>query len=326
MLKYLFRSGKNNKLKYYIINFIRVYSIPDFLYRVRRKAIIDSLNNRLDKDYILSRVDYYCRLQSVIPMQEDKGMIMNFGRKGKYNSVYFFDTYEFLRYFPKSLRWNYRFGDVNTLQSSPSVVKSRPITEKNENSVLLNLDKVRHFIFLNDKRRFIEKKNEVIFRGKISDKPRRIAFCERWFSDPICDIGGIEGKHSVHLEWVVPKMSLYDHLDFKFIMCLEGNDVASNLKWVMNSNSLAVMPKPTCETWFMEGKLIPDYHYVEIKSDYSDLKERMEYFMEHTDEALAIISHAHEWCAQFFDKKREKLISILVLDKYFKMTGQNFLD
>lgn len=83
------------------------------------------------------------------------------------------------------------------------------------------------------------------------------------------------------------------------------------------------MPKPTYETWFMEGKLIPNYHYVEIKSDYSDLKERMEYFIVHPDEAQEIIRHAHEWCEQFFDAEREKLISLLVLEKYFKMTGQS---
>ena len=38
----------------------------------------------------------------------------------------------------------------------------------------------------------------------------------------------------------------------KFILCIEGNDVASNLKWVMSSNSVAVMPKPKFESWFME--------------------------------------------------------------------------
>lgn len=59
--------------------------------------------------------------------------------------------------------------------------------------------------------------------------------------------------------------TIREHLDYKFIMAIEGNDVASNLKWVMSSNSLAVMPRPTCETWFMEGTLIPDYHYIEVR-------------------------------------------------------------
>lgn len=90
----------------------------------------------------------------------------------------------------------------------------------------------------------------------------------------------------------------------------------------MSSNSLAVMPKPTYETWFMEGTLIPNYHYVCIKDDYSDLEERLTYYINHPDEAQAIIDHAHEYVAQFRNKKREDLLSLLVLKKYFERTGQ----
>lgn len=118
------------------------------------------------------------------------------------------------------------------------------------------------------------------------------------------------------------KKTIKEHLDYKFIMALEGNDVASNLKWVMSSNSLAVMTKPTCETWFMEGTLIPDYHYVEVKEDFSDLEEKLQYYISHPDKAEEIIRNAHEFVRQFQDKKRETLISLLVLEKYFRLSGQ----
>jgi RNase adaptor protein for sRNA GlmZ degradation len=72
----------------------------------------------------------------------------------------------------------------------------------------------------------------------------------------------------------------------------------------------------------MEGSLIPNYHYVEIKPDYSDLEERVQYYIDHPEEAEAIIRHAHEYIAQFQDKRRERLISLLVLEKYFQQTGQ----
>jgi hypothetical protein len=117
-------------------------------------------------------------------------------------------------------------------------------------------------------------------------------------------------------------MTVDEHLDYKFILCLEGNDVASNLKWVMSSNSLSVMPKPKYETWFMEGTLIPNFHYVLIKDDYSDLEERLVYYSEHTDEALKIIENAHQYISQFKNKKQEDLISLLVIKKYFVNTGQ----
>ncbi len=50
-----------------------------------------------------------------------------------------------------------------------------------------------------------------------------------------------------------PFMSIDEQLGHKFIMCIRGNDVATNLKWVMSSSSIAVMPRPDVESWYMEG-------------------------------------------------------------------------
>jgi len=122
--------------------------------------------------------------------------------------------------------------------------------------------------------------------------------------------------------WQKPKMSLAKQLQYKFILCIEGNDVASNLKWVMSSNSIAFMVKPTYETWFMEGTLVPNHHYVLLKDDYSDLEEKIEYYSTHIDEALTIVKNANDYVTQFKDKKREDLISLLVLKKYFEKSGQ----
>lgn len=72
----------------------------------------------------------------------------------------------------------------------------------------------------------------------------------------------------------------------------------------------------------MEGRLIPNYHYIEIRSDYSDLPEKIDYYSEHPSEAKAIALNANAWCRQFFNKKRERLIALLVMQKYFQFTGQ----
>jgi hypothetical protein len=112
-------------------------------------------------------------------------------------------------------------------------------------------------------------------------------------------------------------MSIYDQLRYRYILALEGNDVASNLKWVMSSNSVAVMPKPKMETWFMEGKLVAGYHYVEIADDYSDLPDKILYYEKHPEEAKEIVRHANEWCKPFVNKRRERLIEVMTLRKYF---------
>ena len=60
-------------------------------------------------------------------------------------------------------------------------------------------------------------------------------------------------------------------------------------------------------------------YYIEVKPDFSDLEEKMDYYTAHPDEAQAIINHAHEYVEQFKDKQREDIISLMVLDKSFSL-------
>ena len=70
----------------------------------------------------------------------------------------------------------------------------------------------------------------------------------------------------------------------------------------------------------MEGRLIPDYHYIEVKPDYSDLIEKIEYYIVHPSEAEAIIEHAHEWVKQFQNPRIELATQLAVAQKYFDLT------
>lgn len=318
-LLYKLCSGKNPKFIYYGVNLFRML-IPKFLFRIRLKGKLVSGMGREDWKYIQQRVDYYNKLSSNVALPDFAPRLSE--HKADKQKVYFYDTYQYTRWFPLCYQWGFCPGDVTYIPDFPSVVKSRPLTLNNENSIIMKLDKVRHFIFVKDRKNFSEKKNKVIFRGKVKGKLSRKHFMEMYFHHPMCDLGDVSKDTTDPLEWQTEKKTIGEHLDYKFIMALEGNDVASNLKWIMSSNSIAIMPKPTCETWFMEGTLIPDYHYIEIKPDFSDLIERVNYYIEHIAEAQKIIEHANEYVAQFKNKEREDLISLLVLDKYFRVTGQ----
>jgi len=65
---------------------------------------------------------------------------------------------------------------------------------------------------------------------------------------------------------------------------------------------------------------------VEVKDDYSNLHEQMQYYIDHPEEAERIIENAHAWVRQFFDKKIERLTQIAVLGEYFSRTGQSELN
>lgn len=288
--------------------------------------LLEEARRRPDWPQICERVAYYNRLQPLAATPEALRPLAEH-RMGSIQSAYFFDSYEHTRYFDDRLRWRIEPGDVTEVPAVPSIVKSRPVGGPEvANSVVLNLDKHRHFLFLRDEIPFRAKENRLIFRSNINwphpNHVVRLRFVEHWYGHPMCDIGVSNRAPVVREEWLRPRISEYDHLTCKFIMCLEGNDVATNLKWVMSSNSLAVMPKPRYETWYMEGALVPNYHYVEIRPDYADLEERLQYYIDHPDEAEAIIGHAHAWQQQFFDPRREQLIALLVLQRYFERTGQ----
>jgi hypothetical protein len=308
---------KNNKFLYYAINFTRQL-FPGKIFQSRLKHKLSAIKE-IDMDYISERVDYYNKLEKSVDLSDSVTKLRNFKMKKK-NKTYFFDSYEYTRYFDPDLRMDYKFGDVTFVPDEPAIVKSRPIHGDNSNSVLLNLDKVRHFTFINDRKDFREKKNMLVSRNYVR-QPHRLKFLEMYIDHPMCNIGKIN-KNDGHENLLREIMTFDEQLDYKFILCLEGHDVASNLKWVMSSQSLAVMPVPKYETWFMEGKLIPNHHYMLIKDDYSDLEERMVYYLNHTDEALEIIRNAHRYIENFKNKRREDLISLLVLKKYFSRTNQ----
>ncbi|WP_293051391.1 glycosyl transferase family 90 [Paludibacter sp.] len=274
--------------------------------------------NGFDKEYIKQRVNYYNRLVEKVDLLVDAPSLSQF-KLGEKQKTYFFDSFEYTRYYSSKLKARFLFGDITEVPSEPSIVKSRPIEGDVANSVVLNLDKIRHFLFVKDQKSFAEKKDMLVGRSKARQQ-HRLRFLDMYFNHPMCNIGQV--NRDVNLQFLANRMTIGEHLDYKFILCLEGNDVASNLKWVMSSNSLAIMPKPKYETWFMEGTLIPDYHYVLIKDDYSDLEERMKYYIEHQDEALRIIENAHQYIRQFQNKRQEDVISLLVLKKYFEMTNQ----
>ena len=313
-------NGKNSKLVYYIKAYAAL-AIPRRLLRPRVKDLDRILDRRPDRDYILDRVNYYCRAESYPGTPRDKWSQESCQlcrQPVTKQKVYYLDAMPLARHFPPGMRWRLLSGDINYTPDVPSIVKSRPVVRVPgadivENAVLLKLDKVRHFIFVNDNIPFRDKADRVIFRGKIGNKQPRIDFMRMYFGNARVDAGAID---NVEPEWVAPKMPIHAHLKYRYIMAIEGNDVASNLKWVMSSNSIAVMPRPTCETWFMEGRLRPGYHYIEVKPDFSDLIAQLNHYSAHPDEAEAIIRHAHEYVDQFRDKHREKLISLLVLRKY----------
>lgn len=315
------------KLWFYAHNFC-AYALPDSLMRWRTRRLLQRLTPA-ERDAAERRADYYCRLpqHTVLPADALRVGDYHYPWHSRHKFVtYFFDLYRVVRCFPADARFLRLFGDVNREQATPTFVKSRPVIAEGQTSmcVLLKLNSVRHFRFIRDAKPFRQKLDRIVFRNLVfANQPQRTTFLQRFADHRIADAGMVNADSDCgHPEWLRPYMSIERQLDFKFIACIEGNDVATNLKWVMSSNSVAVMPRPRFETWYMEGTLRPDYHYIEVADDYSDLEQKLRYFIAHPDAAEAIIDHAHEYITTFTDQRAERAAELLTADRYFALTGQ----
>ena len=308
---------KLNKLNFYAKNIIQAL-VPNFIYQLQLKSLLYR-DKSISKKAFEERLQYYIYPTINSEVKRNWIPLKNY-KKPKKGSAYYYDLLKVTRYFSRDKKVNYKFGDVTEQFEAPTIVKCRPI-DHNGNSVIMKLNAIRHFNFPEDQFKYQDKKDIIVWRGEIHKEHRKL-LVSKFYNHPNCNIGDVKVKEDFVAEWQKEYLNPQQQMQYKFIVSLEGNDVASNLKWIMNSNSLCFMPKPKYETWFMEGKLIPNYHYVLIEDDYSDLLEKRTYYLENEDKALEIITNAQQWTAQFKNKKIEQQLSVAVLNQFFKQTGQ----
>lgn len=79
------------------------------------------------------------------------------------------------------------------------------LKEDNAYSVVLKLDKLRHFIFLNDPVPFSQKRDQAIFRGKIRLSRIREKFLHMYFGSSLCDCGVVGRNEGYPDAWMTPK-------------------------------------------------------------------------------------------------------------------------
>jgi hypothetical protein len=327
-MKRLFQK-RNNKLTYYLNgHFKRLY--PKSLLTLDTEKLKGSING-FDELKMKQRLDYYNKVQSRFSLDEKSTINydMEYWRLSMLkdiqikHGVYFLDLMEYARFFPQDNKLAYLFGDITKVPDVPSVTKSRPILD-NTNSILMKFDKVRHFYFVKKDIPYQKKKNILVWRGAVHQS-HRIDFMEKFFKkSPFINIGDVNrSKNYYNKEWQASYLSIDEQLKYKFILSIEGFDVATNTKWIMSSNSLCFMKKPKFETWLMEGKLIPNFHYVLLNDDYSDLEEKIDYYIANPKEAEHIIHNANNYISNFKCKKSEDWLQLKVLERYFNYSGQS---
>lgn len=102
-------------------------------------------------------------------------------------------------------------------------------------------------------------------------------------------------RPELHAKFVRPNLSLEQLASCRYQLSVEGNDVATGLKWQLYTDSVLIMPPPRVESWLLEGELLPFVHYVPVRRDFSDLSERLHWCETHAERAamIAMAGRAH---------------------------------
>lgn len=304
------------KALYYLKKF-SYNNLPAFYFNWKYEQL-KKKKNETDPAFLKDRISFYCKKDQEFEIPEEAKMVQEITYQKP--SPYYFDLKEFLHYFTPETKFAYFFGDDTHVNSYPTIFKARPIHVGNENSVLFKLNKIRHYQWVDDPLKFEEKKNELVWRGDAHQNIRQQLLIK--FQNKKRFNVGDTSSRSAHEKWRREFMSKSEQLNYKFIFCPEGRDVATNLKWVFSSNSLCIMPRPTIESWFMESRLKAGIHYVEVEDDLSDLEDKMDYFSSNTDEAKEIVKNAQNHALQFMDSDLEDLLCLEVLTKYTQLSNQ----
>lgn len=234
----------------------------------------------------------------------------------------------FKRFTDRPLR--VEFGDNISEPSTPTLVKSRPIGAKN--CALLPFNYHRHWPWAAPGAlkqydcAWHAKSPTVVWRGattgfsKTFDAQPRAHLATKWFGvRPDIDVAFseiVQGQERYAAYLQTPPLTKKQQLRHAFIATPEGNDVASNLKWVLASNSVPVMPPPRYESWLLESQLKPMVHYLPVAPDFSDLGERLDWAAAHMAECHRMALAGQAYIAPFFQKEPEAALMDAVVRRF----------
>ena len=121
-------------------------------------------------------------------------------------------------------------------------------------------------------------------------------------------------------------MAMEAQLRYKYLLSIEGNDVATGLKWQLASNSVVFMTKPQTVSYAMEDLLVPFVHYIPLKDDYSNVLEMLEWARSNDDKCQWISEQATEFMNRLWISERARMENEVVMAslsrRYERQFGQ----
>jgi hypothetical protein len=196
---------------------------------------------------------------------------------------------------------------------------------KNSNYILFQL--VNYYepknIKIDDSNEFKNKNNKLMWRGQSSGRhilnlnTRCNVVINNFNIHPNIDIGFSELIYKVYHDnkellehYLKNKLTKTEMLESKFILNLDGNDIATSFPWVLASNSCPLHNYPfDSETYIFGSGILPYVHFVPIKSDGSDLLDQYNWCINNLDKCEEIANNGKEYTKNYIDEEiYEKMI------------------
>lgn len=211
------------------------------------------------------------------------------------------------------------FGETDELDGIPCIRKARRISD--ETGVLFLFRTLRHnYPCFEAQRKDIpwhQKKTNVIWRGATTGRGKRVEFVENYIDK--YDVAFSSIKQMPHLTNLKRgSVSIEEQLQNKFIISLPGHELASNLRWVLSSNSVPIMPRPDWHSWIVESRLEPNVHYLELNDDFSNLNELLAWAEENDKACEQIAINGKNYISQFLNIDNDLPVQKLLLEEYAK--------
>lgn len=189
--------------------------------------------------------------------------------------------------------------------------KNDPLEFKYRNrhtNIIWPLNRKRHLAPASDvplfDREWEKKISKLVWRGRIPKNfekvlssttsieygswKQRISLVENHANSTLIDAKFVGMRRMTPKSLYGKKLSMKSMLKYKYQLSIEGNDVASGLKWMLFSDSLVFMIKPTFTSWSMEELLQPFVHYVPVKPDLSNVEEMVQWANDNPNKAKQI--------------------------------------
>lgn len=234
-----------------------------------------------------------------------------------------------------------QFGDTQVCRTCGPVLTKTALAGRgpsapfpNSSGVLLPLAAWRHWISIanvvtNDNIPFEAKKDVAVWRGATTGPPghykrasgetvhQRVALIRsspQWRNNSHVDVGVAKYVQGVKDQWgTVPPLTRKEMLNYKMMIVVEGNDVASATKWMMASTSAIIMPRPTKVSWLMEDALVPWQHYIPVAANFHDLPTKVDWCLGNLEACKAIGQRGRCFMQPFLDREAEKRIKVAIV-------------